>query len=144
MKPDPELALYYEHVKSGMFYVLGSLNTATCIVCCIVMILFLRLVKRIVSRTTVHTSDSRENILTSEVGVNTIVTSLHITLIIAFTILTFCEELIYPKIQLRAQIRVSTAFYFITGAVDIFVSYIIWFMLDEGQSSPLMIIDESS
>ena len=123
---------------------LGSLNTATCIVCCIVMILFLRLVKRIVGRTTVHTADSRENILTSEVGVNTIVTSLHITLIIAFTILTCCEELIYPNIQPRAQIRVSTAFYFITGAVDIFVSYIIWFMLDESHNSPLMIIDESS
>lgn len=58
----------------------------------------MRLVKRIVSRTTVQTTGSSENILTSEVGVNTIVTSLHITLIIAFTILTCCEELIYPQI----------------------------------------------
>ncbi len=98
MKPDPALSQYYGHVKNDVFYVLGSLNTATCIGCCIIMTLFMRLVKGIVDKTTVHTIGSDENILTSEVGVNTIVTSLHITLIVAFTILSFCEELIYPQI----------------------------------------------
>ena len=79
-----------------MFYVLGCLNTATSVICCVIMILFMQLVRQIVSQTAKSTADSRDNVLTSEVELNTIVTSLHITLIIALTILTFCEELIYP------------------------------------------------
>ena len=37
-----------------------------------------------------------------------------------------------------------TCFYFATGAIDIFVSYIIWFSLDEDLDIPIMLKDEQS
>jgi len=104
----------------------------------------MRVVRQIAKKTAFGISDRHENNLTSVVGVNTIVTSLHIILIIGFTILTFGEELIYPQLGPSTAQRVSIVFYFATGALDIFVSYIIWFMLDETNMQTLMLLDEQS
>ncbi len=66
------------------------------------MALFMRVVKRVASKAGFDLSDRRQSHIATEVGVNTIVTGLHITLIIAFTILTCGEELIYPQLGTQA------------------------------------------
>ena len=93
--------------------------------------LFVRLIKQIVSQIKINVSSGPETMVESEITLNTLVTSLHIVLIITYTVLNFLEEIYYPKMSISTVKRVLETYYFVTGGLDIFVSYIIWFMLDE-------------
>lgn len=75
---------------------------------------------------------------------NTFVISLHISLIGTLTILVFLEEIMYNKLSDSAKINVTIVYYFMIGALDIFVSYITWFFLSDEQSETIMLKDESS
>jgi hypothetical protein len=86
-----------------MFYVLGSINTATNIICCVVMGLFLRLIRQIVSQISVKVSSGSVTTVSAEITLNTLVTSLHIGLIITYTILNFLEEILYPQMSLLTE-----------------------------------------
>jgi hypothetical protein len=93
--------------------------------------LFVRLIKQIVSQIKINVSSGPETMVESEITLNTLVTSLHIVLIITYTVLNFLEEIYYPKMSISTVKRVVETYYFVTGGLDIFVAYIIWFMLDD-------------
>ena len=93
--------------------------------------LFVRLIKQIVSQIKINVSSGPETMVESEITLNTLVTSLHIVLIITYTVLNFLEEIYYPKMSVSTVKRVVETYYFVTGGLDIFVAYIIWFMLDD-------------
>jgi hypothetical protein len=93
--------------------------------------LFVRLIKQIVSQIKINVSSGPETMVEAEITLNTLVTSLHIVLIITYTVLNFLEEIYYPKMSISTVKRVVETYYFVTGGLDIFVAYIIWFMLDD-------------
>ncbi len=58
---------------------------------------------------------------------------MHITLLGGLMIIAFLEEVIFTKLSPSAQTNVTFTYYFVIGALDIFVSYITWFILSDDQ-----------
>ena len=124
-----------------------KINITSSVGCCVILGFFIRLIKRIVSNTKIDlsTGSSQESQVRTEITMNTLVTTLHILLIITYTILNFLEEILYPKIgDKKSFTRIETTYFFVTGILDIFVSYMIWFMLDDNSETTLMLKDELS
>ena len=139
---DQSLVQHYYRIKDSMFFVLGGLILTTNLICCYIMASFIRMVKRIASRAQASKQYGKESILEDQIQVNSSVIILHIIMISAYTVACSLEIIIYPLFEAKAQDRVFTCFYFATGAIDIFVSYIIWFSLDEDLDIPIMLKDE--
>lgn len=79
--------------------------------------------------------------MATELKINTVVTSLHITLLGGLMIIVFLEEVIFEQLSPSAQINVTFTYYFVIGALDIFVSYITWFILSYDQQTTVMLKD---
>ena len=94
--------------------------------------------------TKVDVSSKSSNRVATGLKINTVVTSLHIILLAGLMIIVFLEEVIYEKLSLSAQKNVTFTFYFVIGALDIFVSYITWFILSHDQETTVMLKDGSS
>jgi RsiW-degrading membrane proteinase PrsW (M82 family) len=109
------------------------------------MALFVRMIRKmIISTQVVNASGNSTNRMASELQMNTILMLIHIVLISGLTVLVFLEEIMYTKLSKNAQNRTTIVYYFMIGALDIFVSYVTWFFLSEEQSETIMLKDESS
>jgi hypothetical protein len=73
---------------------------------------------------------------------NLIVTLSHIAIIVAYTLVLFINDNFFFKLPQNTYWRVNTYVYFISGLLDIFVSYMVWFIISE--ESPTLIRDESN
>ena len=71
--------------------------------------------------------------MAKELKINTAVTIMHITLLGGLLIIVFLEEIVFNQLSRSAQINVTFTYYFVIGALDIFVSYITWFILSDDQ-----------
>jgi hypothetical protein len=69
----------------------------------------------------------------TELKINTVVTIMHITLLGGLLIIVFLEEILFNQLSRSAKINLTFTYYFLIGALDIFVSYIIWFILSDDQ-----------
>ena len=69
------------------------------------------------------------------------VTIIHIVLITVFTIIEFLNDNFYNSLTEVQYRRVGCAFYISSGVLDLFVSMIMWFVIDE-KSSPMFFKDE--
>jgi len=79
-----------------MFFVLGSINTITNIACCVIMIRFVSLVKRITHQTKLAYEKDNNSILKDKLTVNTLLANLHVSMIFAYSIVMFFELILYP------------------------------------------------
>jgi hypothetical protein len=90
------LAQHFYDIQNNMFFVLGSLNAITNIACCVIMGLFINLIKRITIQIRLDGPINKNNILTRKVTINSLVTGLHMTFIIVYTVVIFVDEITYP------------------------------------------------
>lgn len=69
------------------------------------------------------------------------VTMVHITLIAIYTIIGFLNDNFYKYLTEVQYRRVGCAFYISSGLLDLFVSIIMWFVVDD-KNSPMFLKDE--
>lgn len=62
---------------------------------------------------------------------NVFVTSLHIMMILAYTIITILNDNVYAGTFANSLFKVATSFVFFSGLLDMFVAYMVWFVLDD-------------
>lgn len=117
-----EQASYYEHKSGQLFVVVEILGLVTSLTSCLILSLVIRHVFKL-SKKVKHGS----NAVMEKSRVNTFVTCSHIGVTIAFTISQ--SVLIFYK-NFTQDARMYTAFYFFGGLSDIFLSLMLWFILD--------------
>ena len=74
---------------------------------------------------------------TKKLRVNKLVTGSHICITLAFSI---SQTLTLFRNGLIQEVRMTTAFLFFGGAADLFLSVMLWFILDDGKK-PLFFVD---
>ncbi len=127
-----------------MFIVLGLLNTISTVCSCVILALFVRMIRKMVFATQVDVSSKSSNRVATGLKINTVVTSLHIILLAGLMIIIFLDEVVYEILPGSDQTNVTFTYYFLIGALDIFVSYITWFILSDDQETTVMLKDGSS
>ncbi len=78
-----------------------------------------------------------------KVRMNVFVTTLHIILILSYTILSFIYNNFGFLNTIRDIDRMVTAINFFSGLIDIFVAYMMWFIVDE-TAGPTFIRDDTT
>lgn len=73
---------------------------------------------------------------------NLMMTFTHITLILAYTLISFLNDNFDYQFRSNAENRIATSFAFISGVVDIFLAFMMWFVLDD-EVNTTFIRDES-
>lgn len=61
-----DLYYHYKAVQNDMYFVIGGLNMLSSICCCLVMALFIRMIRKIITATQVDVSGKSENKMASE------------------------------------------------------------------------------
>jgi len=81
----------------------------------------------------------------SKTRINKLVTVAHIVLIGLYTLFNFLADNFAGVMKTDTFYRVNTCYYFTSGLIDIFVAYMMWFVLDEeNNTQPIFIRDENS
>ena len=74
---------------------------------------------------------------------NKLVTMTHISLISLYTLFNFLVDNFSGTIKTVSFYRLNTAYYFVSGLLDIFVAYVMWFVLDEENEAPQVVRDDA-
>jgi hypothetical protein len=74
---------------------------------------------------------------------NTMVTLVHIVFIVTYTLISFLADNVYILNSHDSSLRIASTWYFLAAFLDIFVAYMMFFLLDEGSGSPDIIRDET-
>ena len=72
---------------------------------------------------------------------NVLVTVMHISMVLAYTIISILNDNVYAGTFADSLFRVATSFVFFSGLLDIFVAYMVWFVL-EADKAPILVTDE--
>lgn len=118
-------------VSPLLFKIIGYWTTITNLISCAVLALTIRFVSNLTKEPEYVRSTFQNGDFHQGIRVNLLVTSVHITLIAFYTIVSFLVDNLSPKFTLDAFYRLNTAFYFVSGLLDIFVAYMMWFLMDE-------------
>jgi hypothetical protein len=125
------LANYYSAYEGRVYKVLGYWSTVTNMLGCGIMILVIRHVRKITQQPT-HTY--LPECMTSNVNeackMNTLVTSVHIILIVTYTLMSFLADNVFILNQETTAVRVTSTWYSFAAIIDIFVAYMMFFILD--------------
>jgi hypothetical protein len=97
------------------------------IISCLILVLVLRLVYKITSK--VVTGRDGVRIKTK---INTLVTVSHICVTLVYT---FTQILVSVEKNEVQALRMNTALYFFAGLADIFLSLMLWFILDDAKEA---------
>lgn len=81
------------------------------------------------------------NSVNEKLKLNFLVTSSHIVLVTAYTILIFFSDN-FDNLRQSKLNRINTSSVFFTGLIDLFMSYMMWFMTDSRQEVPTIVRDE--
>ncbi len=71
---------------------------------------------------------------------NVLVTMMHISMVVAYTIISILNDNVYAGTFADSLFRVATSFVFFSGLIDIFVAYMVWFVL-EANDAPILVTD---
>ena len=74
---------------------------------------------------------------------NVLVTVMHISMVLAYTIISILNDNVYAGTFADSLFRVATSFVFFSGLLDIFVAYMVWFVLED-EKAPILVIRGSS
>lgn len=74
--------------------------------------------------------------LTKDKKFNVLVTSSHITIILAFTVAQLTAT-IFGKTYLL-KVRINSAYYFLGGVADLFLTIMMWFIFDENKKISIL------
>ena len=93
------------------------------LISCIILVLILRLVRKLTNRVTSGSGGA-----TAKNKINTLITGSHIIVILICTITQTIISFTKENVKL---LRMSTAFFIITGLADLFLSLMLWLILDD-------------
>jgi len=74
---------------------------------------------------------------------NNFVTLSHIICVISYTLISFLADNVYSKNQRGSALRIASTWYFLAAILDIFMAYMMFFILDDASESPDIIRDEA-
>jgi heme/copper-type cytochrome/quinol oxidase subunit 2 len=134
---------HYNSLEGRTFKVLGYLSSLTNLLACAIMLLVLRHVRRITKQPIDLIPEHMTSSVSEACRINTLVTSFHITLIVAYTLLSFLADNVYVNKQETTSFRISSLWYCLAAILDIFVAYMMFFIFDEASQTPDIIRDES-
>ena len=75
--------------------------------------------------------------------VDQIVTLMHILFLVMFQIVSVMIPVSFAKKETLLSVRSFTTSYFLFGAQDIFVSFMMWFVIQEG-NTPTFFVDQKT
>ena len=115
------MSKHYENISFKLFKAVEYLGPLTNLISCLILAIVIVLVVQMSRKVHMGASD-----VAAKARINTLVTSSHIGVTLAFTITQF--------IQLFAistqRNRMFSAFFFFGGLADIFLSVMLWFIFD--------------
>ena len=130
-------------VAKKIFSTIGYFSTFTNVLSCVIMGFVVRYVKQ-QTQISIHRSNnlqSQDENKDQRVQMNIMVTAMHITMIVAYTIISILNDNVYAGTFGNSLFRVATSFVFFSGLLDIFVAYMVWFVL-QAQKDPLVIMTD--
>jgi ABC-type xylose transport system permease subunit len=96
---------------------------------CVLLILILNYVRKVKSNANITSSDSTQNYVEAkQVRVNTLVTVAHIAAIAGYLVI-YTLVLMLKINKYSTKQRLGTSIYFFTGLLDLFLSFMLWFIL---------------
>lgn len=125
-------ALDYAGISTGLLSTIDSLGLICNIISCTILALVMRLLHQRTKSARLSTDQAN-----SKNSVNKFVTSCHIGVTLAFSI---TQTLPLFKNSATQVYRMLTAFFFFGGASDLFLSLMLWFILDD-YKTPALFID---
>jgi hypothetical protein len=137
------LATKFDDLSAVLFKVLGYWTTFTNIVCCAILGLVIRFVKKITRDPLKFAASLQSEELEEKVGLNIFVTVAHIVIIFAYTVVLFVGDNFESKLQVNALYRSRSALIFFSTLLDIFIAYMMWFIADDAQNTPAIVRDEN-
>lgn len=133
----------YDDLSIALFKVLGCWTTFTNIVCCVILGLVVRFVRKITREPLLYAASHQNEDLQEKVGLNVFVTIAHIVIIFAYTVVLFVGDDFESKLTDDALYRSRSALLFFSMLLDVFIAYMMWFIADEDQNTPAIIRDEN-
>ena len=106
-----------------MFKAVESLTVISSVIAVVILVLVLRLLRKLTNSVVVGKDSVNE-----KQKINKLVTASHIIVILAFAIVQIFQ--IFSKNKTE-NYRMQTAFIFFGGLSDVFLSLMLWFILDE-------------
>ena len=118
---------HYNNISNALFKTIEILCALTNLISCSILTLVIRLIYKLSKRTVV----GRE-VVQAKNKVNAIMTASHVGVTLAFTISQ--TMLLFSK-SLTQNFRMQSAFTFFGGLAEMFLSVILWFILDSEKTS---------
>ena len=124
-------ASHYSDISLSLFKTVEILGPVTNLISCLILALVIRHIYRL-SKQVQAGSDT----VAAKRKVNTLVTASHIGVTLAYTVSQFI--IIFAKI-LTQDDRMLSAFYFFGGLADLFLSLMLWFILDSEKAATVLV-----
>ncbi len=126
-----EEANHYDNIRSSLFKTVEILGPVTNLISCLILAMVIWLVVRMSRQVQLGMGAVAANN-----KVNTIVTASHIGVTLAYTLTQVI--LIFNKNRTQYY-RMNSAFYFFGGLADIFLSSMLWFILDSQKQATVLV-----
>jgi hypothetical protein len=116
----------------GLSTTIDTLGLISNLISCLILALVMRLLHKRTSSVELGRGEASE-----KSKINSFVTASHIGVTLAFSV---TQILLLSKANKTRVNRMSTAFYFCGGAADLFLSLMLWFILDN-QKTPTVLVE---
>ena len=126
------MANYYYNIADSLFKAVEIIGPLANIISCLILTLVLCLVLKLSRQVQVGSDD-----ITKKKKVNVLVTISHICITLACT---FTQAILFFTKNKSKAFRMGTAFYFFNGLAELFLSLMIWFILNR-EKQPTVIVD---
>jgi len=136
-------SIYFDDISAALFKALGYWSTITNLVSCVILALVIRFVRRITSQPIQYAVSLQSEELQAKVGLNTAVTATHIVIITAYTAVLFVGDNFESVFSPDTIFRLRTCLIILSVVLDIFIAYMMWFMMDEDSNTPSVVRDEN-
>lgn len=103
------------------------------------MFFIVRFAYKITKKAKIPLSFSNQDGAFKQLKLNMLVTTLHVLLILAYTVLCFFSFVVV--VSAKSQYRLYTSVTMLGGILDLFLACMIWFILDE-EYQPDLVVDE--
>jgi len=121
--------------------ILGYLTSLTNCLSCFILYLVIRHAYKLTHLVRDHGFNGHHDRMNREQRLNTLVTSLHAVIIFSYTVLYFLTNNVFTY-GTAARINLDTALVCLSAVQDIFLAYMMFFVLDE-ENSPTIYRDET-
>ncbi len=126
-----EEANHYFNISQTLFKTIEILGPVTNLISCLILAMVIRLVVRMSRQV-----QAGMGVVAAKNKINTLVTASHIGVTLAFT---FTQTILIFRKNVTQDYRMDSAFYFFGGLADIFLSLMLWFILDSQKQATVFL-----